>query len=533
MTHSPLSPQDAARELLRRRRARESLPAFALSVAIPGAPVDDDPGSWVCEPAESLPLASHHALLLERVEACLRKPMGRLMVFLPPGSAKSTYAGVVAPAWAMGKWPGYRVIMTSYAAKPAYRSSKRTRAICGSPEYASIWPERTMIRGGSAAVDEWELTNDSGLLAAGILGAVTSARADALIIDDPVAGRQEADSETVRGSVRSAYDDDLLTRLKPGASIILIQTRWHPEDLAGSILPEDWDGESGSILCRDGLEWDALCIPAQADRPDDPLGRRPGEYLWPEWFDAGHWQQYKANARTWASLYQQRPKPESGNQFERDWVVWYEDDELPANLRHYGASDFAVTEKELEAKSEPDYTEHGIAGLDSGGVLWLVDWWSGQVELDESVRNQLALIRQHRPDWWWGEKGAQENSVRPVRRLLARETDTFDSYEYLPHIGDKVAKFQAFRAMAKDGRIRFPRKPWAQRLVDQLCSFPRGRFDDAVDVCGLLGRGLEGMVPAAKPAVAVRAPAPFTEAWFRLRDRQDSADEAQAERYYR
>lgn len=535
MALNDLTPEAAAVELLRRRRARDSLKAFALAVPIPGAPVDDDPTNWVCKPAESLPLATHHELLLDKVEECLRKPMGRLMVFMPPGSAKSTYAGVLAPPWAMGRWPGYKVISTSYAAKPAYRSSKRCRAICASPEYVSIWPERTTIKAGSAAVDEWELTNDSGLLAAGILGGVTSARADALIIDDPVAGRQEADSPTVRASTRAAYDDDLLTRLKPGASIILIQTRWHPEDLAGSILPENWNGESGPIQCRDGREWEVLCIPAQADREDDPLGRPVGAYLWPEWFPVEHWQQYKAKARTWNSLYQGKPQPESGNQFDRDWFVWYEPEELPARLRFYGASDFAVTEKDLEKREEPDYTEHGIGGLDEDRTLWLVDWWSGQVELDESVREQLALIRQHKPLWWYGEKGTQENAVRPVRRLLAREGDTFANYEYLPHVGDKVAKAQAFRAMVKEGRVRFPRgKPWANRLVDQLVNFPRARFDDAVDVCGLLGRAIDDMVPASKPAVAKREPPkPFTEEWFTARDRADAADAKARASYYR
>ena len=381
-------------------------------------------------------------------------------------------------------------------------------------------------------------------MAAGILGGVTSARADALIIDDPVAGRAEADSPTIQASTRAAYDDDLLTRLKPGASIILIQTRWHPEDLAGSILPEKWDGESGPIQCRDGQEWEVLCIPAQADRTDDPLGRPIGGYLWPEWFSPEHWAQYKSKGRTWASLYQGRPKAESGNQFDLSDFddLWYDPEELPPSLKKYGASDFAVTESDLEKKSEPDYTEHGVVGLDNGAshpdglsVLWIVDWWAGQVELDKSVAAQLSLIKQHKPLWWFGEKGGQENSVNPVRRLLQKEDNMFANYEYLPHIGDKVAKVQAFRALVKEGRVRFPRgNPLVKRLVDLLVNFPRTRFDDGVDVCGLLGRGIADMVPAEKPAVAKRpAPKPFTRQWFNEVDRLNSPDPEANARYYR
>jgi len=540
-----LTPAQASTELLRRNRARTSLLAFALAVAIPGAPVSEDDDDWVCEPAETLPLAQHHAMILDAVQRCLETPMGRLMLFFPPGSAKSTYAAVLAPAWAMGRWDGFKVVSTSYAAKPAYRSSKRTRAICGSPEYAAIWPERTTIMAGSAAVDEWSLTNDSTLLASGILGAVTSARADAVIIDDPVAGRLEADSPTTQKSTRDAYDDDLLTRLKPGGSVILIQTRWNPNDLAGSILPEGWNGESGMIPCRDGQVWEVLCVPAQADREDDPLGREKGEFLWPEYFPPEHWAPHQANARKWASLYQQKPRAESGNQFERDWFQWYNPDlphgdpgGLPEDLRYYGASDYAVTEKDLEKKDEPDYTEHGIAGVESvKGLkhLWLVDWYFDQVELDKSVKAQLAMVRQHQPERWFGEKGAQENSVRPVRRLLSRERDTFASYEYLPHIGDKVAKAQAFRAMASEGRIHVPiNRPWAKRLVDQLVNFPKARFDDGVDVCGLLGRGIDDTRVAERPSVMQRTgPKPFTRPWLEAADRRRALEDAERRKHYR
>jgi len=110
----------------------------------------------------------------------------------------------------------------------------------------------------------------------------------------------------------------------------------------------------------------------------------------------------------------------------------------------------------------------------------------------------------------------------------------FANYVYLPHIGDKVAKAQAFRALVKEGRVRFPRgNPLVKRLVDMLISFPRGRFDDGVDVCGLLGRGIADMVPAEKPAVAKRPPPKvFTEPWYAARERQDRAEDEKKSRYY-
>jgi len=520
---------DAAAELLRRRRARESLVGFSQAITIPGAPMSDDPNEWLFKPIEST-LAAHHRLIMDAVERCIRADMGRLMLFLPPGSAKSTYASVVTPPWAMGRQPGFKVILASYASSPAERQSKRCRAIVNSSEFAAIWPDRVMLRAGSAAVNEWELTNESSLLAAGILGAVTSARADLLIIDDPVAGREEANSETVRKKTREAYDDDLLTRLKPGASVILIQTRWHPEDLAGSILPQNYGGESGQILCRDGQVWEVLCIPAKAERADDPLGRKVGEYLWPEWFPPEHWRQYEANARTWASLYQQRPRPDEGNQFEAAWFEWYDEDEVPERLRIYGASDYAVTKKSIT--NDPDSTEHGVFGVDERGDIWIRDWWYGQDESDVTITAELKLAKRWRPVMTYGESGVIEKAIGPLRTRLMREMQVRVMREWLPSVTDKVSRVAGFRARAHAGTVHLPRgKAWANRLVDQLVAFNGlpGNQDDGVDVCGLIGRALDDMRDAQSPSVTRRKPIqPFSRDW--LEERDPDTDPAQRKR---
>lgn len=516
-----IAPAEAARELLRRRRARESLVAFSQSITIPGAPASDDPDWWLFRPVETS-VALHHRVIMDEIQRCIETDSGRLMIFAPPGSAKSTYASVVTPPWVMARSPGYKVILSSYAATPAERQSKRARSIVGSPEFVSIWPDRVMLKSGSSAVNEWELTNESGLLAVGILGAVTSARADLLIIDDPVAGREEADSETIRKKTRQAYEDDLLTRLKPRASIIIIQTRWHMDDLAGSILPEDYDGRSGDVVCRDGQAWRILNIQAKAERTDDPLGRVIGEYLWPEWFDVRHWANYESKARTWSSLYQQRPTPDSGGQFERDWFGWY--DEPPQNLRIYGASDYAVTEKTL--KTDPDYTEHGVFGVDEYGNTYILDWDSSQDPPDKTIAKWLAMVKQWKPAQWFDEAGVIRRATEPLKTRMMREARVFAAVDYLPSVADKIARVAGFRGRASARTVFLPRgRVWAARLLDQLCSFPFARYDDAVDVCGNFGRGLDQVYNASAPAGSKKpAPKPFTAEWFEWRDKQRAGD---------
>lgn len=521
---SAISRSDAAKELLRRRRARESLVAYSQSIEIPGAPVSEDADEWLFKPIETV-IARHHVITMQAIERCIRTDYGRLIIMEPPGSAKSTYASVVGTTWAMGAFPGLRVLMTGYAGTPIIRHSKRARQIVSSPLYQSIWPQETRLIGDSRAADEWELTNGSGMFAAGLLGGLTSSRCDLGIVDDPVAGREEADSETVRLKTRAAYDDDFLTRLKPKASIILIQTRWHEDDLAGSILPEKYAGESGPILCRDGQVWEVLCIPAKAEREDDPLGRAIGEYLWPEWFGPQHWAIYEAKSRTWSALYQQRPVPDSGGQFERGWFQWY--DEIPPRLRVYGASDLAVTEKTL--KTDPDFSEHGVFGLNDTGDLYILDWWSGQTPPDTTLEAMLAMVKQWEPRGWYDEGGVIRRAIEPLLTRVMREQKTYVTVEYLASSQDKIARLASFRGRASAGTVYLPRgKAWAIRLLEQLCAFPFARHDDAADVCGNIGRALDLMRDGdAKPDPPAPALVPFTDPWFAARDKLNNPEPAQ------
>lgn len=503
----------AAAELLRRRRARTSLVEYARAIDIPGAPISEDPDERLFRPVET-DLARHHVVMLEAIQRTIERPMGRLLLLLPPGSAKSTYGDVVAPTWAMGRWPGCRIILASYAAQIAYKHSRKARQVCRSTAYRALWSERPQLSDEASAVDDWQLSSGSNYMAAGILGGINGNRANGAIGDDLIAGIEEADSPTIRAKTKEAIRNDLKTRLLPHAWIILMNTRWHEDDHIGELLPEDYDGRSGLLECRDGQLWEVLNIPAKAERTDDPVGRPIGEYLWPEFYPAAHWQQFEHDPlaqRTWSALYQQRPAPDTGTQFRREWFKWYEPDELPKELRLYGATDSAVT-----AARENDFTEHGIAGMDTEGDLWFFGWWSGQVETDESIAAFIALISEHKLTQWWDEGGVIEKAIRPAVNRAMREAKRYVALESLPSIADKTARVQAFRVRASAGTVHLPRNAaWAHRLIEQLIAFPSGRHDDMVDVCGLLGRGIDQMSEASKPAdEKPRGIRPFTEAWI-------------------
>jgi hypothetical protein len=318
----------AAAEYLRRQRAQASLVEFSQAIDIPGVPVRDDDMNELFKPIESR-VAVHHILTMGAIERTITRGSGRLMVFEPPGCAKSTYASVVAPTWVMGKFPGSRLILGSYATGIAAKQSRKARSICRQEGFTSIWDERPRLLDDQRAVDEWSLNNGSEFMAAGLLAGITGNRANGAIIDDPLANREQADSPTIRAKIHDEYIDTVQTRLLPHGWIILIMTRWHEEDLAGVILPENYNGESGMIKCRDGQTWEILSLQAKCEREDDPLGRKIGEYIWPDWFPVEHWAMWEGNPRaqrTWSALYQQRPAPFTGVHFNRDMFRMYDPD---------------------------------------------------------------------------------------------------------------------------------------------------------------------------------------------------------------
>ena len=487
----PLSPQEAARELLRRRKARNSLIGFAQGIDVPGAPIGDEDTTEIFGLVET-PLAEHHRLILEASERCINAHQGRLMLFMPPGSAKSTYGSVVVPSYVMGKVPGYRVIAVSYGSDLARKMGRRARSVARQPKFQSVFD--ATISGDSGAADEWALTNGSEYMSGGILSGITGNRANLVVVDDPIKGRQDAESDVIRQRTIEAFDDDVKTRLLPGGSIIIIQTRWHEEDLAGSILPEGYSGESGMIECRDGQTWEVICLPAKAERHDDPLGRQPGEYLWPDWFPPDHWAQFERKPRTWASLYQQRPAPEEGDLFRRDWLKPYEKAPARDTLRVYGASDYAVT------ADGGDYTVHIVVGIDAEQRMWLLDLWRKQADSSVWVEAFCDLVRQWKPEWWAEESGQIRSGVGPFLTRRMRERQAYVAREAFASKADKAVRAQSMRGrMALDGLYVPINAPWYEAFLSELLTFPTGRNDDQVDALGLIGQLLDRIHSPDKP----------------------------------
>jgi predicted phage terminase large subunit-like protein len=374
------------------------------------------------------------------------------------------------------------------------RFGRKCRNIVARPRYGEIFG--TGLAADSSAKDEWETSAGGEFTATSVDGAVTGRRGDLILVDDPVKGRAEADSETVRETAWTWWVSDLRTRLKPGGAIVLIMTRWHEDDIAGRILPADYNGESGVIRARDGELWHVISIRAEAEA-GDPLERAPGVFLWPEWFRAEDLAREKIiqGPRNWAALYQQRPSPEEGDFFKREWLRWYDTPPARDTMRIYGASDYAVT------ADGGDFTVHGIAGVDPNDDLYVLDWWRKQTASDEWVEAFCDLVLSWKPLQWGEETGQIEKGVGPFLTKRQRERSAYCYREGFRSGSDKPTRAQSIRGRMAMGKVYLPRNaPWVNDLVAELLRFPAGKTDDQVDVLGLFGRMLDRMIKGQKPA---------------------------------
>lgn len=470
------------------------------------------------------PPPRHARLLNNALEDVESGKIRRLMVFLPPGHAKSSYASINFPAWYLGRNPKKTIIGCSHTDDLATAFGRRVRNIVRSDEFRNVFGFG--LEHGSTAANQWAVeSNDRrpGELAgeykaAGVGGSITGRRGDLGLIDDPLKSREDAESKTIRNKQWEWYKSDFRTRLKPGAAIIIIQTRWHLDDLSGRILPESFDGTTGIYTARDGETWHVISMPAVIETPHqakrDPLKRKVGDALWPEWYDAKHLAQEKVSQgpRNWSALFQQHPVPDAGGYFQRDWFKWY--DQAPIRLAIVGMSDYAVT------KDEGDFTEHGVFGIDCHHNIYVLDWWSGQATPETWVDAKLDLVKKWKPTLWVGESGVIRRSIEGLLMRRMQERNSWVRMEWMAPIGDKEARARGFQARAAGGFVYLPNgKAWASDLIAQLLMFPAGVYDDKVDVCSLLGRALDvaGFVspPAERKSEVIE---PFTEAWLEAGD---------------
>jgi predicted phage terminase large subunit-like protein len=454
---------------------------------------------------------------LERFSDDVAKGLSpRLMLLMPPRHGKSELASRMFPAWHLGRFPDNEIIACSYNVSLAMAFSRKVKGVLEDPAYQSVFATR--LNPNNQSVEEWGLANDrGGYVAAGVGGGITGKGAHVLIIDDPIKNAEEADSPEVREKLWDWYGSTAYTRLAPGGGVLVIQTWWHDDDLAGKLqlamkdddeadqfevvkypaIAEDdeyLDLETDAIIGASHIEaMNAMTVENQVTKkltglpPLPPtfegyrLLRRKGEALHPERYDVTRLNRIKKTIppRFWSALYQQNPVPEEGayftkEQFRRGVVP----DMATCNV--FIAWDFAISEKK-----QNDYTVGSVVFQDDADVLHVAEVVRFKSQdsfyIVEAILN-LAQRYAHRSLVLGFEDGQIFKAIRSLLEKRMRERRMFPSTQVLTPITDKMARARPLQGRMQQGMVRFNEAAgWFETVRNEMLRFPAGVHDDCVD----------------------------------------------------
>lgn len=402
----------------------------------------------------------HQNFLFNTLRRVTDGEVKRLMIFMPPRHGKSETVTVRYAAWRLLREPKLRIIIGCYNQKLANKFSRMIRRqIDGEIEMAK----------DQRAVDEWETAKGGGVKAVGVGAGITGFGGHLIIIDDPVKSRGQAESRRRRDAAWDWYTDDVFTRLEPGGAIIVIQTRWHVDDLAGRIRKDAANG---------GEKWDIVELPAIA-LEDDQLDRSPGEALWPERFDIDTLEEIRRLQGTYAfdALYQQRPVQIAGNIFKRDWfrhIVRA----APPGLRWARGYDLAVS-----TRTTADYTATFRCAYDAEQNLYIADGHRKRIEFPEQRILIKKLISAEANTSHGIEKALHGMAI--IQDLLRDRDMRGKHISAVRPDTDKVTRALAWSSAAEAGKLRLVEGVWNQDFIEEACAFPDSEYDDQIDAVSI------------------------------------------------
>lgn len=434
----------------------------------------------------------HCDLLADVLERVATGELKRLMIFLPPRHSKSELVSRLFTAYYLKRNPTHFIGLNSYAAELASGLSRSARE-----HYLNAGGR---VKGDAAAVKHWETEEGGGMWAAGVGGPITGKGFHLGIIDDPLKNAEEANSEIIREKQKEWYRSTFYTREEPDAAILLVQTRWNEDDLAGWLLSEE------KSETEEAEHWHIVCLPAIAEPlptfPDsctvEPDFRDEGEALCPERYDGAKLRKKKAKgARTFDALYQQRPSPKEGYFFDVTKLTIV--DAAPMHAKRLRGWDKAAT------KDDGDYTAGVKISLDAEGIYYIEDVKRKQwntAERDRTIRqtaeldgNNVGQIGEQEPG-----SGGKESADNFVKLLSGFPVRTERS------TANKQERADPFSSQVNAGNVKIVRGDWNEAYIEELRTFPFGRHDDQVDASSLAFNGLSrGVVEVTERERAIFA----------------------------
>lgn len=450
----------------------------------------------------------HCEKLADLLQRVADDDLKRLMVFMPPRHGKSELVSRLFTGYYLYRHPTRWVGINSYGAELAYTLSRAARAY-----YLEAGGR---VADDAAAVKHWETGRGGGLWAAGVGGPITGKGFHLGVIDDPLKNAEEAESEAIRAKQKEWYGPTFYTREEPTSptdphgAVVVIQTRWHEDDLAGWLLAEeageDADPERWHVVSMEAIkEADPPRLPPTCTL--EPDWREPGEALCPERRPLSKLKQIakRIGARIFSALFQQRPTPAGGGLFTTFPVLHA----MPPALRRVRYWDKAATQ------GGGDYSVGVLMALTTDGRFVVEHVVRGQwsaAERERVIKDTAAVDGRSVHVWVEQEPGSSgKESAENTVKMLAGYVCQVDRVT-----GDKETRARPLAAQAEVGNVCLLQAEWNRAFADEASVFPNGRHDDQVDAASgafnklvLVPEPAAGAAtpPALIPAVPVGVPA--------------------------
>jgi len=429
----------------------------------------------------------HIQYLNEHLLAVAEGRLKGLIVCMPPRHGKSMLASNFFPAWYLSTHPDDRVLLASHEATLAAvwgRRARDTMALTGSLFGVSVRPD-------SRAAAHWSIDGrEGGMDCAGVGGSFTGRGANIFVVDDPVKNSKEALSKAFRDQIWDLWSSTIETRAEPRCGFVVIQTRWHQDDLAGRL--------ESQVLEEHRPGWKIIKLPAVAEDGDE-LGRQPGEALWPERYPAEHFTELKRKGNYdlsrlgsywYEALYQQNPVPREGGKFARSWFRFFGindngdfvlETETGSKIVASASTWCLITvDLAVSLKNDADYFVAASWLVCDSGELLLTDIVRTRIPSPEQVRLLVNLQKEHEAQVVAVESVQYQLAL--VQQLAALGVPVFAVKVH----GDKLARAQLAMARFSTGSIYIRQgAPWVPEYIDELAAFPMGRYDDQVDVTSM------------------------------------------------
>ncbi len=402
---------------------------------------------------------SHHRHVAKKFNKLATGEIKRLIINMPPRHTKSEFASYLLPAWMVGRNPKLKIIQATHTGELAIRFGRKAKNLIDSQEYAKIF--KTRLQEDSKAAGRWETAQGGEYFAAGVGGAITGRGADLLIIDDPHS-EQDAMSETSLENAYEWYTSGPRQRLQPGASIVLVMTRWSLKDLTGLLLKNQKEVKAD--------QWDVVEFPAIMD---------DGAAMWPEYWKQEELEKVKATLPTtkWNAQWMQAPTSEEGAIIKREWWRNWKHDWIP-DLHHVIQSyDTAFLKKETADFSA--ITTWGVfyENEDAPASLILLDMVKGRWEFPDLRRRALQQYK-----YWNPETVIIESKATGLPLTYELRQMDIPVVNFTPSRGnDKHARVNSVAPLFESGMIWAPDQKFAEEVIEECAAFPFGDNDDLVD----------------------------------------------------